>query len=152
MPKSVSFDTTLTAFGNKSGIVVAPELIERLGAGQRPAVEVGLNGHNYRTTVGVMGGQHLVSVSAAVRAATGLSGGDAIHVTLTIASEPRVVSIPHDLERAFTAQPRARVFFDTLSNSLQRYHVDAINAAKTDETRRRRVDRAIDLFSAGKKR
>ena len=99
-----------------------------------------------------MGGKRMFSVSAAVRAATGLEGGDVIHVKLTVATEPPTFVVPGDLERAFKSNRQARAFFDTLSNSLQRYHVDNINGAKTDETRRRRVDKAIELFLAGKKR
>ena len=77
-PKSVEFETILTAFGNNTGVVVAREMVEKLGAGQRPAVMVDVNGHQFRSTVGVMGGKHIISVSAAVRAATGLKGGDAV--------------------------------------------------------------------------
>lgn len=75
-PTSVTFETTLSSFGNNTGIVVPPELIAELGAGKRPQVSVDLNGHVFVTTVGVMSGQHLVSVSAALRATTGLAGGD----------------------------------------------------------------------------
>ena len=49
-PKSVQFDTRLTAFGNNTGVVVARELIEELGAGERPAVMVDVNGHQFRNT------------------------------------------------------------------------------------------------------
>ncbi len=45
-----------------------------------------------------------------------------------------------------------RAFFDGLANSLQRFHVDNINAAKTDETRHRRIEKAVALFQSGKKR
>ena len=151
-PQTIAFETTLTATGNTTGIVVPAELIERLGAGQRPAVIVDINGYEYRNTVGVMGGRHLVSVSAAVRQATGLKGGDAIAVTLTVADGPRPAEVPSDLEAALQASKPARAFFDGLSNSLQRYHVDAINDAKTPETRQRRIDKAIGLFLAGKPR
>jgi len=151
-PASVTFDTTLSAFGKNTGIVVPPATLATLGDGKRPAVVVDVNGYVFRNTLGVMGGQHLLSVSAAVRAATGLAAGDVVHVTLTVASEPREVVIPADLTRALAANPAARKFFDALSNSLQRYHVDNINAAKTDDTRQRRVDKAIELFLAGKKR
>jgi len=72
-PRTVTFDTTLTATGNNTGIVVPAELIEQLGAGRRPAVTVEVNGYSYPNTVGVMDGEHMVSVSAAVRKATGLS-------------------------------------------------------------------------------
>jgi uncharacterized protein YdeI (YjbR/CyaY-like superfamily) len=45
-----------------------------------------------------------------------------------------------------------RPFFDGLSNSLQRYHVDQITGAKAAETRLRRIDKAVSLFEEGKKR
>jgi hypothetical protein len=95
--RRVVFDTTLTATGNNTGIVVPPELSEQLGAGKRPAVLVDVNGCEYRSTVGVMGGKAMISVSAAIRAATGLKGGDPIHVTLTLADGPPPVTIPVDI-------------------------------------------------------
>lgn len=148
----VTFSTTLSAFGNNTGIVVPPELIAELGAGKRPPVSVDLDGHVYRTTVGVMSGQHLVPVSAAVRAATGLAAGDAIRVTLTLETAPREVVVPDDLAAALDAAPGARAFFDGLSNSLQRFHVDNVNGAKAADTRARRIDKAVGLFLAGKAR
>jgi uncharacterized protein YdeI (YjbR/CyaY-like superfamily) len=35
---------------------------------------------------------------------------------------------------------------------MQRYHVDNINAAKSDVTRQRRIEKAISLFLDGKQR
>jgi hypothetical protein len=71
MTASVEFDTVVTAAGNNTGIVVPETAIEQLGAGRRPAVVVNVNGYEYRNTVGVMGGQHLISISAAVRRTPG---------------------------------------------------------------------------------
>lgn len=152
MAQSVAFDTTVTATGNNTGIVVPDNLIDDLGAGSRPAVVVNVNGYEYRNTVGVMGGKHMISISAAVRKETGLKGGDPIHVTLTLADTPREVDVPADFAAALSADPAAGAFFATLSNSLQRYHVDNISEAKTAETRQRRVEKAISLFREGKKR
>ena len=45
MTESVTFDTTVIATGNNTGIVVPDEMIERLGAGRRPAVVVNVNGY-----------------------------------------------------------------------------------------------------------
>jgi len=149
---SVSFDTTLSSFGNNTGIEVPAALIEQLGAGKKPAVEVDVNGHTYLSTVGVMGGKHLVPVSAAIRAATGLQGGDPVHVVLTRATEPRTVDMPDDFAAALAAQPRAKTFFDGLSNSLQRYHVDHVTGAKTADTRQRRIEKSIQLFLDRKQR
>ena len=77
-PKSATFETTLTASGNNTGIVVPAGVIEQLGAGKRPPVVVVVNGYEYRSTVTVMGGRYLVGVSAAVRAATALGANDPI--------------------------------------------------------------------------
>jgi len=152
MPASVEFDTTVAAAGNNTGIVVPADAIERLGAGRRPAVVVNVNGYEYRNTVGIMGGRHMISISAAVRKQAGLKGGDPIHVTLTVAETPREVDVPGDFAAALAADPQARAFFEKLSNSLQRYHADTINAAKTTATRQRRIEKAISLFREGKQR
>jgi hypothetical protein len=151
-PGSVSFDETVAATGNNTGIVVPEAVIEQLAAGRRPAVLVSLNGYGYRTTVGVMGGTPMISVSGAVRAATGLKGGDPVHVTLTVADGPPEVTIPADFAAALEADAQASAFFGKLSNSLQRYHIDAITTAKSADTRQRRIDKAIALFRAGRQR
>ena len=151
-PNSVTFETTVTATGNNTGIVVPDEVIGQLDAGKRPSVVVSLNGYEYRTTAGVMGGRSMIPVSAAVRGATGLKGGDPVSVTLTVADAPREVIVPADLAAALAADPRAGAFFGKLSNSLRRYHVDSITSAKTADTRQRRIDKAIALFLDGKQR
>ena len=151
-PKSATFETTVAATGNNTGIVVPAEVIEQLAAGKRPPVLVDVNGYEYRNTVGVMGGRHMISISAAVRNAAGLKAGDPIRVTLTVADTPPEVNVPADFAAALAADERARAFFDQLSNSMQRYHVDNINAAKSADTRQRRIDKAIALFLDGKQR
>jgi Domain of unknown function (DUF1905)/Bacteriocin-protection, YdeI or OmpD-Associated len=151
-PRAVSFATELIAFGNNTGIAVPAELIDQLGAGKRPPVDVDLDGYRYRTTVGVMGGQHLIGVSAAIRDETGLVAGDRVAVTLTLNLSPRAVVVPDDFANALRAAPPAEAFFTDLPNSLQRYHVDLVTTAKSPDTRRRRIDKAVALFLAGKKR
>jgi Bacteriocin-protection, YdeI or OmpD-Associated/Domain of unknown function (DUF1905) len=151
-PNSVTFETTVAASGNNTGIVVPEEAIGQLAAGKRPAVLVDVNGYQFRNTVGVMGGKYMISISAAVRQATGLKGGDPIRVTLTIAGAPPEVKVPSDFAEALAADEQTATFFGKLSNSMQRYHVDNINAAKSAETRQRRIDKAIALFRDGKQR
>lgn len=150
-PRSATFETTVAAQGNNTGIVVPPEVIEQLGAGKRPPVLVDVNGYEYRSTAAVMGGRHMIGISAAVRQATGLTGGDPIRVTLTVAETPREVDVPDDLAAALAAAD-VRAFFNTLSNSLQRYHVDNVNGTTNPETRQRRIEKAVALFRDGKQR
>lgn len=151
-PKRATFETTVAASGNNTGMVVPDEVIEQLAAGKRPSVLVDVNGYEYRNTVAVMGGQYMIGISAAIRKATGLKGGDPIRVTLTVADTPRDVNVPADFAAALAADEAVEAFFGKLSNSLQRYHVDNVNAAKTAETRQRRIEKAVALFRNGQKR
>src|SRR3954468_5938475 len=102
-PKSVTFETTVAASGNNTGIVVPEDAIAELAAGKRPPVLVNVNGHEYRNTVGVMNGKYMISISAAMRKATGLKAADPITVTLTVAESPREVDIPDDFRTALAA-------------------------------------------------
>lgn len=149
---TVTFAAPLEGDGNKVGFTVPADAIEALGAGQRPPVDVDLNGYRYRYTVGVMGGKHLIGVNNEVRKATGLAKGDTVTVTLTVDSTPRSVDVPDDFAAALAANPVAQTFFNGLSNSLQRYHVGNVTGTKNPDTRQRRIDKAIELFIAGKQR
>lgn len=149
--KWVSFDTTLSAFGNNTGIEVPEEIIAQLDAGKRPALLVKVNGYEYQNTPGIMNGKTMLSFSAEHRQKTGLAGGDQIHVELAVSTQPREVALSDEFRQALQAS-NTEQFFNTLSNSLQRYHCDLINGAKTDETRQKRIEKAIGLFKAGKKR
>ena len=152
-PLSASFRAAVRQADGKDalGFVVPPEVIELLDHGARPPVRVRIGEYEFRYTVGVMGGVAMIGLSKAVRQATGLGAGDEIDVELTVDTSPRTAEVPDDFAEAMKASG-TRAFFDDLSSSLQRYHVDSITGAKSDETRRRRIDKAVALFVAGKKR
>lgn len=151
MGASATFTTTIAAFGNNAGIVVPPEVIEELGSGKRPAVHVNVSGFEFRTTVGVMKGLFLVGVNSAHRKDSGLAAGDDVTVTLTVADAPQEAVVPADFAAAMDTAG-VRPFFDALSNSLQRMHIDLVTGAKAEETRARRIEKAVGLFAEGKQR
>lgn len=132
------FETTLSQFGNNTGIEVPPSVLDALGGGRRPAVSVTVNGYTFRTTVGAMRGLALVPFSAERRRESGLAGGDAIVVDLELDDAPREVEVPSDLADALGAAG-AREAFDRLSPSARKAHVSNVDSAKAPETRARRV-------------
>ena len=134
-----------------TGVVIPPAVLEELGAGKRPPVRATLAGYEYRTTLGVMNGATMLSVSAAVREAAGIVAGDEIEVELIVDATPRDVDVPDDFALAMESAG-VRAFFDGLANSLQRYHVDQVAGAKQPETRQRRIERAVGVFREGRKR
>lgn len=145
---TITFKTNLKQTGgNTTGIVVPPEIVEKLGGGKKPAVNVTVNGFAYRSSIASMGGEFLVGVSAERRAAAGVKGGDAITVTLALDTAPREVEIPPDFARALAANKAAKAAFDKLSYSHKSQHVLAITGAKAAETRARRIDKAIAMLT-----
>lgn len=129
-----------------TGIEVPAEVVEALGGGRRPKVNVTLNGKTYRSSIAAMGGRFLVGVSAENRALTGVRGGDVVDVTVELDTAPREVEVPEDFAAALEVVPEAGARFARLAYSHQRAHVDAINEAKQAETRRRRIDKAVDML------
>jgi hypothetical protein len=140
----MKFTATLEQHGKTAtGIVVPDDVVEGLGGGRRAAVVVTINGHSYRSSIAVMGGDVLVGVSAENRAAAGVSAGDVLDVELTLDTAPREVEVPDDLARALKKAPVAKTAFDALTYSNQRRYVMAIDAAKTAETRERRITKTV---------
>lgn len=135
-----------------TGIEVPPHIVEQLGAGKRPPVRVTIGDYTYRTTVSPMGGRYMLPISAQVRQKTGIAGGDTVTVTLELDTAPREVTVPDDLAAALDGDAPAKQFFDQLSYSNKQWHVLTIEAAKTAETRQRRIQKSLALFRDGKAR
>ena len=125
--------------GNNTGIEVPADVVEALGAGKRPPVVVTVNGFEYRSTVAPMGGKYLLPFSAARRRESGIKGGDAIDVELTVDTAPRIVDVPADLQAALDASPAAADAWEKLSYSNRKAQVESVLGAKAAETRARRI-------------
>jgi len=140
------FRTTILLSGKTAtGIPVPDDVVAALGRGKRVAVVVTLNGHSYRSSVAPYNGQNLVALSAENRAAAGVEGGQEVEVDLEVDDAPRTVAVPDDLAAALAGP--ARTAFDALSYSRQRAIVEPIEAAKTPETRARRITKAVEDLS-----
>lgn len=126
-----------------TGIPVPDEAVVALGGGKRAPVRATINGYTYRTTLAVMRGTSMLSLSAEHRQAAGLSAGDAVEVTLELDSEPRIVEVPEILATALS-EHGVREAFDALSNSARKEYVRQVESAKAQETRDRRIAGIIE--------
>jgi len=133
-------------------MVVPDDVLAALNAGKAPKVAVTINGYTYRSSVATVNGQPMIGVSAAVRDATGVKGGDEIDVDVELDTAPRTIAVPDDLAAALDAEPAARQTFDGLSYSLKRFWVEPVEAAKTPETRARRIEKAVATLREGRSR
>jgi hypothetical protein len=142
------FHATIRLDGKTAtGIEVPAEVLAALGPGKRPRVRVTINGYDYPSTVGSMGGRSLIPVSAEVRAKAGVAAGEQVDVDVVADTEPRRVEIPEDLAAALDGEPVARQAFERLSYSYQHRHVLAVTQAKTAETRHRRIGKVVAELS-----
>ena len=147
----MKFRTTILQTGKTAtGIRVPPEVVTALGTSKKPAVSVTINGYTYRSSVAVLGGKFMISVSAEVREKAGIKGGDEVDVTVELDTAPREVTVPPDLKAALDGDPKAKAFFEKLSYSNKQRIVLPIQDAKTDETRQRRIDKAMASLREGK--
>jgi bacteriocin resistance YdeI/OmpD-like protein/uncharacterized protein DUF1905 len=129
--------------GNNTGIEVPSDVVAALDAGKRPPVVVNVNGYEYRSTIAPMGGKFLLPFSADRRTESGIKGGHAIDVELTLDSAPRTVEVPDDLRSALDASATAAAAWDKLSYTNRKEHVRSVLDAKKAETRTRRIAAVI---------
>jgi hypothetical protein len=128
------------------GLEVPREVVEALGGGKRPAVTITINGHSWRSRVAIMRGRNLIGLSNANRQAAGVVTGDEVEVEVGYDAEPRVVTEPADLASALDADPLARDAYNRLPYGLKLQRVRAIESAKKPETRRRRIEKTIEVL------
>lgn len=133
-----------------TGIRVPDEIVVSLGTSKKPAVRVTIADYTYRSSIASMGGEFMLPVSAEVRTAAGVAGGDEVDVDLELDAEPREVVVPPDLTEALDHDEEAKRFFMGLSYSNKRRLVIPIDDAKTAETRRRRIAKTIEMLHEGR--
>ncbi len=145
--QKIKFDTTLLQTGKTAtGIVIPEEIILKLGAGKKPAVKVTINNFTYRSTVAVMRGEFMVGVNAENREGAGVKGGDKIDVTIELDTEPREAEIPIEFKKALDKNEKAKRKFETLSYSKKTALIYPIVKAKTDETKYRNIEKALNTL------
>ena len=147
-PMARRFEAVLASIERGFGVEVPFDVKEAFGSG-RPPVRGTVNGAPFRTTIARRGGRSLLVFNREVREAAGIAAGDTVTIELERDDEPRVVETPPDLAAALDADPEARAFFERLSYTHRREYVRCIEEAKREETRRRRVEKAVAMLREG---
>lgn len=142
----MKFKTTILQTGNNTGIPVTEEVLEKLGGGKKPLVVVTINGYSYRSAVGKMGDKYMISLSAENRKNANVKGGDTVEISLSLDIEPRTIEVPKDLQKALDKSKTAKANFDKLAPSKKKAIVLSVTDAKTEETRLRRIEKAIEIL------
>jgi len=133
--------------------VLDEEHVTAVGEGaKRFPVVATVNGYTWRTTVSRMRGEFLLGLNRSVREEAGVEAGDSVELELELDTAPREVEVPTALAHALAEDEAARAAFDGLSYTRRKEYARWIEEAKRDETRERRVAKALEMLRQGKTR
>ena len=147
-----TFTATIEAADGGGAFVTIPFDVEAAYGKKRVKIKATFDGVPYRGLLVRMGGpQHILIIRKDIRAQIGKEPGDEVEVTLDEDTEPRTVSLPPKFKAELAMHPEAEAFFHQLSYTHRKEYVDWITEAKREETRERRMKKAIEMLTAGRK-
>jgi Bacteriocin-protection, YdeI or OmpD-Associated/Domain of unknown function (DUF1905) len=117
----------------------------------RPPVRGTVNGVPFRSRLAVYRGDTWLGLRNEVRSQAGISDGAAVEVELERDDAPREVEVPAELAAALASDSVAAGAYESLSFTHRREYVDWIAQAKKEETRTRRVAKALEMLREGVK-
>ncbi len=119
--------------------------------GQRGYVPVTgtLNGHQIRATLAPKGGgEHRLYLNGEMRKQAEVDVGARVVLSLEIDTKSREIAVPTDLEHALKRKRGTFKSFAALVSSKRKEILVWVLDAKTPETRKRRIEQAVDYVSA----
>lgn len=147
--KKYEFDAVIKSnYEVNSGYIEFPfNVSKEFGGKGRVKVKALIDGCKYRGSLVKMGGDcHLLGITQQVRKETGKNPGDTVHVIIEEDKEERVVEIPEDLLNILEKEPELHRFFNGLSYTHRKEYVRWIVEARKEETRIRRLNKALELL------
>ena len=149
MPKQ-TFMATLSESGRGGGRWIEVPFDAKSVFGEaRPAVAGTLNGTPFRGRLSVYGGVTYLGLNKEVRESAAIEVGDSVDVVLDRDESPREVEIPKALLTAFERDSAAKAAFETLAFTHRKEYARWIAEAKKEETRERRVAKALVMLKGG---
>lgn len=94
-------------------------------------------------------GNLFLPVKAAIRKKIGKQAGDTVHVILYPDND--ALEIPQEFMDCLQDEPEALAFFQTLTDSQQKYFIDWVYSAKQEATKVSRLLRAVGQLQQKKK-
>jgi len=149
----LKFTSKLEPRGPAAAVVLDDAQVAEIGEGaKRFPVLATVNGYAWRTSVARMGGEFLVGLSREVRQGACVEAGDEVEVILELDNAPREVEVPEALAAALATDAQAKGNFDGMAFTHRKEYARWIAEAKREETRKNRVQQALEMLRAGKTR
>src|SRR5580704_115250 len=127
------------------------DVVKEFGTRARVPVRGTINGFPFRTSLMPMGGCHGMAVNKTMRDGAGVQAGDKVSIVMEHDEDERIVEAPPLLKKELAKSKTAQANWKTLSFTSQKEIVLSISGAKQEETRQRRLAKAMDILKTGKK-
>jgi len=151
MLKTYKFSAIIENAGGGGAYVAVPFDVEQTFGKKRVKVQATIDGEPYRGLLVRMGLDfHVLIVLKEIRQKIGKDFGDEVEISLREATEPRVVSIPQDMQQVLDQNPQALAAFQKLSYTHQKEYVSWIESAKRQATRQSRLAKVAGMLVEGK--
>jgi len=119
---------------------------QEFATGGKVPVKATFDGVPYAGSLVTCGSQHhMLGVLKAIRAQIGKGPGDTIQVTLWKDEEKRTLEVPSGFQEVMKKEGLLP-FFETLSYTHRKEYCRWIAEAKKEETRRRRLEKAVEML------
>jgi Bacteriocin-protection, YdeI or OmpD-Associated/Domain of unknown function (DUF1905) len=143
------FDVRLEGDSKTEGAAFHPpfDIVEIFSTRARVPVRGTINGYPFRSSLCNMGSGHMLGLNREMRAGARCRAGDLVRVVMERDTTPRVVEVPADL-RKILAGEKATAAWEKLSYTHQKEWVKAIEEAKQEETRQRRIGKMLEALKA----
>lgn len=116
-------------------------------------VEGTINGAPFQAVLEPDGkGSHWFKVGEALREAANADVGDTVELAIAPATDWPEPAVPQDLRQALAASPEAEALWEGITPAARWDWIRWLGAARSPQTRRRRVAVAVDKLAAGKRR
>ena len=148
--KKFEFDAVINKHKNlNAGYIDFPYNVKKEFNKNRVKVKAIIDGCIYRGSLVKMGGDcHWLGITREVRKAIGKNPGDKVHVIIEEDTEERIVDVPVDFEELLKKEPSVFEYFNSLAFTHKKEYVRWIVEAKREETRNKRLSKAIEMLKA----
>lgn len=146
---------TTKILGKEVGVVAAinppVNVAEFFGTKARVPIRGTINGYAFRSSLMPMGGCHMMPVNKKLCEGAGVQPGDTVVVVMERDEEERTVEVPAALKKELVKNKTARANWEKLSFTHKKEMALAINGAKQEETRARRMGKVMEILRSGAK-
>jgi hypothetical protein len=137
--------------GAVAAITPPIDVLEVFGTRARVPVSGTINGFPFRSSLMPMGGCHMMPVNKTLREGAGVKAGDMVDVVMERDEAPRTIDPPPQLKKLLSKKKTAKANWEKLPFTHKKEIAIWIDGAKQEETRERRLTKAIEVLESGTK-